>query len=103
MAISQVEEARAVPGYRQDDTTATVPRLSRRRRLESWLFLFPAVLFQLSWGWYPLVAAFVISFTNARLKGSVHFTGLDSYQRVWNDPLTAQAFRVTAIYAGLSI
>jgi multiple sugar transport system permease protein len=103
MAISQVEEARAVPGYRPEDTTAAVPRLSRRRRLESWLFLFPAVLFQLSWGWYPLVFAFVISFTNARLRGSVSYTGLDSYQRMWNDPLAVHAFRVTAIYAGLSI
>jgi multiple sugar transport system permease protein len=103
MAVSHLEEARAVPSIRPGDSAAAVPQVSRRRRLESWLFLLPAVLFQISWGWYPLVMAFVISFTNARLRGSVSFTGLDSYNRIWNDPLAAHAFRVTAIYAGLSI
>ena len=34
-------------------------------------FVLPAVLFQLSWGWYPLVAAFALSFTNARLRGAI--------------------------------
>jgi multiple sugar transport system permease protein len=103
MAIGQYEEALAGPSARPDETAAAVPRLSRRRRLESWMFVLPALLFQISWGWYPLIAAFVISFTDARLRGNVSFTGLESYQRVWNDPLTAQAFKVTAIYAGLSI
>ena len=79
------------------------PRLSRRRRFEAGAFVLPAVLFQLSWGWYPLVAAFVLSFTNARLRGTVEFAGLESYLRMWRDPLTAQAFQVTAVYAGLSI
>lgn len=79
------------------------PKLSRRRRLEGFLFLLPAFLFQLSWGWYPLVMAFVISFTNARFRGDIEFTGFESYQRMWNDPLVAQSFKVTAIYAALSI
>lgn len=85
------------------EAVAAAPKLSPRRRIESWLFVVPAVLFQLSWGWYPLIAAFILSLTNARLKGSLEFTGLESYQRVWHDPLVAQAFRVTALYAGLSI
>lgn len=83
--------------------TAAAPRLSRRRRMEGHLFAVPAFLFQLSWGWYPLLMAFVISFTNARFRGPVEFTGLESYLRMWNDPLVAQSFRVTAIYAALSI
>lgn len=102
MASGRVEATLAGRGVQQE-TTAAVPRLSRRRRVESWLFILPAVLFQISWGWYPLVAAFVLSFTNARLRGSLEFTGLESYQRMWSDPLVAQAFKVTAIYAGLSI
>jgi multiple sugar transport system permease protein len=82
---------------------APAAKPSRRRRLEAALFVTPAFLFQLSWGWYPLVMAFVISFTNARLRGDVRFTGLESYLRMWNDPLVAQSFRVTAIYTALSI
>jgi multiple sugar transport system permease protein len=82
---------------------APAPKLSARRRLEGALFITPAFLFQLSWGWYPLVMAFVISFTNARFRGPIEFTGLESYLRMWNDPLVGQAFKVTAIYTVLSI
>lgn len=105
MAIGRVGDALAGPSVRPEESTSAtaVPRLSRRRRLESWLFVWPAVLFQLSWGWYPLVFAFVLSFTNARLRGAIEFTGFESYQRVWNDPLVEKAFRVTATYAGLTI
>lgn len=78
-------------------------KLTRRSRIEKWAFLIPAILFQLSWGWYPLVVAFFLSLTDARPRGPISFTGLQSYQRVWNDPLTAQAFRVTITYAALSI
>ena len=103
MASAQAEVTLVGPGARTDETAVAVPRQSRRRRVEIGLFILPAVLFQLCWGWYPLVAAFLISFTNARIRGAVEFTGLESYSRMWHDPLTVQAFRVTAIYAALTI
>lgn len=78
-------------------------KLTRRSKIEKWAFLIPAIVFQLSWGWYPLIVAFFLSLTDARPRGPISFTGLQSYQRVWNDPLTAQAFRVTITYAALSI
>ncbi len=77
--------------------------LRRRSRIEAWLFIIPALLFQLIWGWYPLAVAFGISFTDAQPILPSKFTGLDSYIRVWRDPLVAQAFRVTFTYAGLTI
>jgi multiple sugar transport system permease protein len=82
---------------------ATEPILRRRNRLEVWLFLIPAALFQLLWGWYPLIVAFLISFTDAQPFQPSTFTGLDSYIRVWKDPLAWQAFRVTFVYAGMTI
>lgn len=78
-------------------------KVTRRNRIEKWLFLIPAILFQLSWGWYPLVVAFLLSFTDARPRGPISWTGLESYTRVWNDPLTWQAFQVTFTYAIMSI
>ena len=78
-------------------------RLGRRRRLSGWLFVIPAFLFQLLWGWYPMLVSFFLSLTNARPRGELTFMGLDAYQRLLNDPLVAQAFRVTFVYAGLSI
>lgn len=78
-------------------------KVTRRNRIEKWLFLIPAILFQLSWGWYPLVVAFLLSFTDARPRGPISWTGMESYTRVWNDPLTWQAFQVTFTYAIMSI
>lgn len=78
-------------------------RLRRRSRIEIALFLIPAFLFQLTWGWYPFVITFIVSLTDAQPILPSKFTGLDSYIRVWKDPLTAEAFRTTFIYAGLMI
>lgn len=78
-------------------------KVTRRGRIEKWFFLTPAVLFQISWGWYPLVVAFLLSFTDARPRGPISWTGIESYTRVWNDPLTWQAFQVTFTYAIMSI
>jgi multiple sugar transport system permease protein len=81
----------------------TAPRRSGRGRLEALLFLIPGLLLQLAWGWYPLVVAFFISLTNAKIRGPSTFVGLENYIRVWNDPLVAQAFKVTLLYASLTI
>ena len=100
--VAGTEQGAVLTG--EAEAPQAAPRaLSRRSRFESFLFTLPALLFQLSWGWYPLIVAFVISFTNARFLGPVSFTGLESYVRVWRDPLVAEAFRVTFTYAGLSI
>ncbi|MGH2614179.1 MAG: carbohydrate ABC transporter permease [Thermomicrobiales bacterium] len=103
MASAQAEATLVGPSARPEETASAVPRLSRRRQVEAVLFILPAVLFQLSWGWYPLMAAFLLSFTNARVRSPIEFTGLDSYLRMWHDPLAVQAFRVTATYAALTI
>jgi multiple sugar transport system permease protein len=87
----------------QPTTTPVTTQVTRRNRFEKWAFLIPAILFQLFWGWYPMVVAFLLSFTNARPRGPLTYTGIESYIRIWNDPLTAQAFRVTATYAVMSI
>ena len=87
----------------QQTTTTITTQVTRRNRIEKWAFLIPAILFQLFWGWYPMVVAFLLSFTNARPRGPLTFTGIESYVRVWNDRLTANAFGVTATYAIMSI
>lgn len=75
----------------------------RRRRHQLWLFLGPAFLLILVWGWYPLATSFVLSFTNARLRGDVEFAGLESYRRMFNDPMVADTFQNTIVYSALSI
>lgn len=97
------ERAISPPSLGSELTAAPPQELGRRGRVERWLFLIPAFLFQLAWGWYPVVVAFLLSTTNARVRGPVTYVGLQNYARMWKDPLLAQAFRVTFTYAGLSI
>ncbi len=94
-------EVSVTPAEAEVTSSTATPRqrLRRRNRLEIWLFVIPAFLFQLVWGWYPVITAFLISFTDAQPFLPSTFTGLDSYVRVWKDPLVAEAFRVTFIYA----
>lgn len=80
-----------------------------RARIERALFVLPAFLFQLTWGWFPLVMAVVLSFTNARARGNSEFVGLENYTRVFGDPLinnltlAGNALRVTFLYSFLTI
>ncbi len=66
-------------GISTDIQVASMPQLRRRRRAAVWLFVLPALLFQLVWGWYPVVVAFLISFTDAQPLMPSTFTGLESY------------------------
>ena len=85
------------------EAVAAPQELGRRGRVERWLFLLPAFLFQLAWGWYPIVVAFLLSLTNARVRGPVSYVGLENYVRMSRDPMVTMAFRVTFAYAALSI
>ncbi len=88
----------------QTPIAASPPRgFSGRRRWQVGIFLVPAFLFQLFWGWYPMVVALFLSLTDAPIRGAMTFQGLNNYNRLLLDPLVPMAFRVTLVYAGLSI
>ncbi|MFD7620640.1 carbohydrate ABC transporter permease [Streptomyces sp. NPDC059802] len=73
----------------------------RRRRLLSrtsvpYLLIMPAVLGFAIFKAYPIVASLWISLTTGNGAGR-HFTGLDNYQRLLNDPLFWTALKNTAL------
>ncbi len=72
-------------------------------RWQYWMFVIPALLFQFFWGWYPMVIALFLSLTNAPIRGAITFQGLNNYERLFADPLVGTSFRITFIYASLSI
>ena len=77
------------------DTAPERRTLRRRNRLSAWLFLLPALLLQLTWGWYPLAIMGWLSLTDGQVLLPTQFIGLSNYIRVLNDPLVWQAFQVT--------
>jgi multiple sugar transport system permease protein len=83
---------------------AAPPReLSRRSRIEMIMFVIPAFLFQLFWGWYPVFVAFFLSFTNSRLMKPPDWVALENYTRLYYDPMVTKALQVTFTYAIMSV
>ncbi|NWF70593.1 MAG: sugar ABC transporter permease [Chloroflexi bacterium] len=83
---------------------SSVPsEVKARRRWQLALFIVPAFLFQFFWGWYPMLVALFLSMTDAPIRGALTWQGLNNYNRLLLDPLVPMAFRITLIYAGLSI
>ncbi|MFD7530770.1 carbohydrate ABC transporter permease [Streptomyces sp. NPDC059849] len=77
---------RTRPGRRRLLTRASVP----------YLLIMPAVLGFAIFKAYPIVASLWISLTTGNGAGR-HFTGLDNYRRLLNDPLFWTALKNTAL------
>ncbi|WP_371098924.1 carbohydrate ABC transporter permease [Streptomyces sanglieri] len=77
---------RTGPGRRRLLTRASVP----------YLLIMPAVLGFAIFKAYPIVASLWISLTTGNGAGR-HYTGLDNYQRLLNDPLFWTALKNTAL------
>ncbi|GCE29693.1 sugar ABC transporter permease [Dictyobacter alpinus] len=87
-----------------DASAATpAPKLRRRSRIEAWLFIIVALIFQLAWGWYPLVAGIIISFTDGQVIQPSEYVGFANYVHILSDPLVGSAFSITIIYSVLTI
>lgn len=88
---------------REAQTTAPPPTLRRRSQLEIWMFLVPAILFQLAWGWYPLVMGIIISFTDGAVADNPNYVGFANYVHMITDPVVGDSLRITYLYSGLQI
>ncbi len=73
-------------------------RLTKRHWLETALFVGPGALWQFVFGWYPIVAAFIITILDYKVFGGSQFVGLQNYFRMWHDPLTGRSIYLTYLY-----
>lgn len=64
----------------------------------AWAFLAVPVLFYGIIRFYPTGNAFVISFQEWNLLGTREWTGLENYQKLWNDPVFWKVFVNTFQY-----
>ena len=86
-------EPAAVPGGR-----------SNKAKTRSWVgftFTAPALFLLVIFFFVPVALCFTLAFTNARLISPepTHFTGLDNFRRLFEDPLFWKSLRNTAFFA----
>jgi len=82
------------------------PRRSRRARREqraAYLFLSPWLIGLVVLWLGPIVMSFVMSFTNWKLVGDVHWVGLKNYHDMIDDYAFWKSIRVTLLYMALSV
>ncbi|MFF1645735.1 carbohydrate ABC transporter permease [Streptomyces sp. NPDC058240] len=100
LAPSEHAPATATPAGRGTTDRTGRTRPGRRRLLTPtsvpYLLIMPAVLGFAIFKAYPIVASLWISLTTGNGAGR-HFTGLDNYQRLLNDPLFWTALKNTAL------
>ncbi|GCE12072.1 carbohydrate ABC transporter permease [Tengunoibacter tsumagoiensis] len=100
---SQFTEASSVT-EKSSLAAAQLPQALRRRNtIETWAFLIPGILFQLTWGWFPLVMSFILSFTDGKLIRSDQFVGFDNYRHLLTDTLVSDTYYNTLVYSGLGL
>ena len=78
-------------------------RASRRRwtkGMAPYLLVLPGLLVYVIFQVVPLIGAFGLSLSSWSGVGPIHFDGIQNYVHAFHDPVLAQAFEHTAIYAG---
>lgn len=74
-----------------------------QRTVEGWLFASPWILGFILWTLGPMIASLAIAFTEWDLISAPQWIGLANVRAMINDPLVAQALKVTTLYAVASV
>ena len=72
--------------------------LEKRHNLTGWFFLIPAALLIFIFCFYPMVQAFVLSFSKKGTGGASTFAGLANYKRILKDKTFQQCLFNTVFY-----
>ncbi len=74
-----------------------------RRAMPAYLFILPGMALFLGWTLYPLVYAFIKSFTEWNLIKPSRFVGLANYRRALEDPVFWMALQNTLFYTVVTV
>ncbi|WP_128659750.1 carbohydrate ABC transporter permease [Paenibacillus sp. 598K] len=80
-----------------------VIKLNRQRKesITGWFFIFPSLIGFLLFTLLPVLLSLLLSFTNWNFLsgiGSIQFTGLDNYIRMWDDSRFLASLRNNALF-----
>jgi len=71
--------------------------------IAAWIFGTPAIIFQVIFGWYPILTAFVVAFQKFYIVRPCIYIGLDNFQYVLSSSLAPTIFKNTFYYTFLSL
>jgi multiple sugar transport system permease protein len=82
--------------------------MRRRRTVVAWLFCLPFMVFFLAFGFWPVIASLLMSFTDIRSRDlrtpfNVGFVGFDNYVTLFTDPTFVRALLNTLYFVVVGI
>lgn len=93
---------RELAGMRRQRRAATPSRRKKGDRL-AYLFLAPWLIGLIGVTLLPILASFLLSFTDYNLLSDPDFVGFDNYAKMLDDPSLAASLQVTLTYVAISI
>ena len=80
-------------------------KLARREAIEGYTFIMPVILGLLIWTTFPMIASFVISFTDYPILKTPQWVGLQNYVDIFTKPTlrVLQSLGVTLTYAFVAV
>ena len=81
------------------------PRLSTRRReaIACYIFMAPAILGMLLFSIGPMIASFLLSFTQYDMLTAPSWIGTQNYRQLIHDDLFLKSLRITAVYSLVTV
>lgn len=81
------------------------PRIRQRTReaIEGYLFVAPAVIGFFGFTLFPMIASFVLSFTEYNLLSSPTWIGFDNFTEMARDEFFWRSLRITITYAAVAV
>lgn len=81
------------------------PRLSTKRReaLACYVFMAPAIIGMLLFSIGPMIASFLLSFTQYDMLTAPSWVGLSNYRALTHDDLFLKSLRITAVYSFVTV
>jgi len=75
----------------------------RRNRRSKYFFIFPAIIWVLSFTIFPLIYSLGLSFFRVRLGRSAQFIGLNNFARIFSDYKLGNSLRITLLYVAITV
>jgi multiple sugar transport system permease protein len=103
MTIRSPREAVGQETAATQHKTRRGPAAGRKLRRAGWLMVTPALAHTLLWIAIPVLATFVLSFTDYQVFRAPRWIGLDNYVEIWNDDVFRKATWNTIVYTFFTV